>query len=121
MIGWLKAFWVGFTDEFYVKSEGKDMGTDTLLRWLGALVFFGGFYLSVHYYEFFWVWFSKVWSIDRVPTPPRKIQWHRMLAAGMASIGVISATILYILALRDRIRARLAAAQAQLAEGSKEP
>ena len=122
MIGWFKAFWKGFIEEFYVKSsEGKEIGTDTLVRWLVALVLFGGFYLSVYYYEFFWVWFSEVWFIDRVPTPLRKIQWHRMLAAGMASIGVISATILYILALRNRIRARRAAAQAQLTELSEEP
>lgn len=96
MMRWIKAFLCGLTDELLLKSTyGREMGTDTFLRWLGTVAFCLGFYLCIHYFPY------------EQPVP-EKIQWHRMAAAGMAGTGILAASGEFGVSLYRRIRARLA-------------
>jgi hypothetical protein len=76
-----------------MKSQYKGIGNDTLLRCILFILVFVGFY--------FWVYNFKYEAPD-----PRKIEWHRTVAAGMAGAAVFFAVGEYSVHLWRRIKAR---------------
>ena len=98
---WTKGVWVGLKEEMVMKSSyGKELGSDTLRRWLFSVLLFVGFYLCVHYYPY------------QQPVAS-KIAWHRLVASGMTGAGILFSTLDFLTSMYRRIRARIAAAKAK--------
>ena len=101
MKNWIAGIWIGLKEEVLLKSSyGKELGSDTLLRWLCSIVLFVGFYLSVYYYPY------------QQPIAS-KVSWHRLVAGGMASAGILFSSLDFSISLYRRIQARRAASKAK--------
>jgi len=93
MLKQLKFAWSVLLNELSLVSERKGIGGDTLLKCILIVAFSVGFYLWVYSFNY--------------ETPnPRKIEWHRMIAGGMALVGIISAVGEYSICLWRRIQKR---------------
>lgn len=108
----LKILYAFISDEFTLKSSyGKELGNDTLQRWLFTVLVSCFFFYCVYQFDEYAVlfdhWGHEVfgWRLSDIPSAG-KISWHRTLAAGLSGIAILAATVEYVIWLRRRWKAR---------------
>lgn len=107
----LQFIWAMFVDEIFLKSQYKGIGSDTLKKCCAAVAFSVGFYFLIYHYDGWAVEFDRWlhqafgWELSSVPSA-KKVEWHRLMAGGLALVGIVSAVGEYSVCLWRRIKAQ---------------
>jgi hypothetical protein len=119
MMSWIKGFFKGLKEEIFMKTQYPGAEEiDTFFRWMVYLVFCFTFYFFIYFIDektpAVEEWLNQNFGWDYYdPTPPAKVEWHRLVAGIMTFLGVLKCTTIYFRHLYFRIKERIAKSKAE--------